>query len=685
MCTLLGCPYCDGQLKLVDASVLCPSCKRSWPIESGIPRFFRAEPYWGEISQQDARSLLRKVEQTGWKAAVEERFRSQPEMLVSLLDWQRISWLPLLGLTENTVALDVGSGYGAITHSLSQFVGEVYSVEAVTERIEFTRIRLKQEGIENVHLIQGTALELPFSENSFDLIVVNGVLEWVGEWRTEIDPRSVQVDFLKRVARLLYTSLMPRKLAGWYLRHKLKEHYRTRLNSKREYRTYTYTRRGYQKLLFDAGFQSTYLYWAVPGYNQPYTLVPLESGLVSEHIRERSVSDYPDSKLGWRTGIKRWMTRHAVRVCPKILPEFVSDFLIFAQKESNPYFPFGQRVLSKYFQTLEQNHSVSTEATATLSTGPFYKGSVLSVYRRSGETFDFVLKCFGPSVSSRELMEKEVLNLSLVSQRMEQFSNTLFEIPRSLGCTQVGSCLYSAESRANGIRLSEFIFLLPRKKQWDAVKNELPRYFKVATQLANILKAEQRFERVDSGWWQIPDELSSDAQLQDTLSFSPRGSSQPLSEYRDWIQHGDFTSENIFGASGTGKLSVIDWKDVIRGVPPLYDLFSLIISVLPAVTTKGEQELGKDRWIPTREFLMAFFSQNPYSEFFRTLLVASCEQLSLPSSEIWRMFVASLVIRFHYYRARNSGTADQYLEYLKLASKHARDSIFVDHAIHNSD
>src|SRR6266849_6589034 len=203
MCTLLGYPYCDGQLKLVDASVLCPSCKRSWPIESGIPRFFRAEPYWGEISQQDARSLLRKVEQTGWKAAVEERFRSQPEMLVSLLDWQRISWLPLLGLTENTVALDVGSGYGAITHSLSQFVGEVYSVEAVTERIEFTRIRLKQEGIENVHLIQGTALELPFSENSFDLIVVNGVLEWVGEWRTEIDPRSVQVDFLKRVARLL--------------------------------------------------------------------------------------------------------------------------------------------------------------------------------------------------------------------------------------------------------------------------------------------------------------------------------------------------------------------------------------------------------------------------------------------------------------------------------------------------
>jgi len=65
---------------------------------------------------------------------------------LGLLDLQRASWVPMLGLDERSVALDIGSGYGAITHSLSHSVRDVYFFEAMPERIEFTHERLRHEG-----------------------------------------------------------------------------------------------------------------------------------------------------------------------------------------------------------------------------------------------------------------------------------------------------------------------------------------------------------------------------------------------------------------------------------------------------------------------------------------------------------------------------------------------------------
>lgn len=132
-------------------------------------------------------------------------------------------------------------------------------------------------------------------------MVVNGVLEWVGEWDLTVDPRTVQINFLKKIYRLLrsdgvlmigienrfglgcflgtpdhsglaYTSLVPRPVASLMLKHSSEPHYRTQLNARKEYRSYTYTEGGYRRLLLDAGFAEMSSYWAYPGCNQPYHL-----------------------------------------------------------------------------------------------------------------------------------------------------------------------------------------------------------------------------------------------------------------------------------------------------------------------------------------------------------------------------------------------------------------------------
>jgi hypothetical protein len=111
----------------------------------------------------------------------------------------------------------------------------------------------------------------------------------------------VQLDVLRRVRRLLkpsgvvvigienrigfhsffgrvdhsgfaFTSLMPRWLASLYMKLRQPAFHRTLLNSSLGYRTYTYSPRGYQKLLRQAGFQSVDQWWPRDGYNLPHVM-----------------------------------------------------------------------------------------------------------------------------------------------------------------------------------------------------------------------------------------------------------------------------------------------------------------------------------------------------------------------------------------------------------------------------
>jgi hypothetical protein len=67
---------------------------------------------------------------------------------------------------------------------------------------------------------------------------------------------------------LRYTSYMPRFLANTY----------SRFMNHGSYRTYTYSKRGYEKLFMKAGFvNSSDFYLVYPGYNLPRVLIPYNS------------------------------------------------------------------------------------------------------------------------------------------------------------------------------------------------------------------------------------------------------------------------------------------------------------------------------------------------------------------------------------------------------------------------
>ena len=186
----------------------CRNCGSEWKIENKIPQFTGNAIYWGEITRYDMVYVNKQLTKNKyWKDVLrkvtEQKYKNQvPEPYSFTTDLSRANWHFLISLDKKSKVLDIGAGLGTVSEVLSHYYEEVVSVEPVRERLYFCKKRFEQEGIKNIKLVNANALELPFPENSFDLVVMNGVLEWVALYNKE-NPKKVQEQVLINVLRIL--------------------------------------------------------------------------------------------------------------------------------------------------------------------------------------------------------------------------------------------------------------------------------------------------------------------------------------------------------------------------------------------------------------------------------------------------------------------------------------------------
>lgn len=697
--TLLKCLRCESRLQVDGDRCACPECGAKWPVSKGIPRFFQSpDYYWGEIGRTEAGELLDAARRGSWREAILKAFPS--EMSRSLLDLQRAAWLPMLGLDENSVALDIGSGYGTITHSISRTVGEVYSVEAIPERLEFTQERLRQEGIRNVRLIQASAVKLPLIENSFDLAVVNGILEWVGEWDLAGNPRDVQLRFLNEVRRLLkddgvlvigienrvgyglfrsaqldhsgipYTSLVPRRVANYMLRRSVTPHHRTQLNSRKEYRTYTYTERGYRRLLGDAGFEATSCYWAVPAYNEPHQLIPLTVPAWVEELF-LDLDDHPSSrpKQAWHSRLKRALAHS------HLLQLFLPDFVLITSKRSDRRTKLDawlQRKLGSGCTRDGNVQSSSQQLTWALRTRDSSQKSIVRLGNQaSGHDMAFVKVHLG-SDEEQEGVAPELANLAMVRESFKGNTRHSFSVPRTLGTLQVGKTLYCLEAAATGTPISRTVYRFGYFADMRRVEKD---FSPVIECVINLTKALQRITGVsviDPSWRDVPAELTNSIETRARAEGSEHLTDLSAVYPTGWIQHGDFSVENVFRDPRVDSIEVIDWADLGAGFPPLYDLFTLFFStgylspMQEAVMFSSEE----NRWVASFEAI--FWTDTGFSRIVQKLLLHACEQLEVPQELIPALMVEFLLIRSHYYKRKSPTYSRVFNRLMQLCLEQSR-------------
>jgi SAM-dependent methyltransferase len=630
---------------------VCAGCRSTFPVVDGIPRLITQDFYWGEVGKSEARRLVDDALALGWKTAVTNRFSATDAGRVSILDWQRASWIPLLGLRKESAVLDIGSGYGAITHALAANYDEVHSIEAIPERVEFTNARMRQEGFRNVRLVNGSALQLPYAPGTFDAIIVNGVLEWIGDWDLEGDPRSAQLRFLRRVHSLLkpggkllvgienrlgyvsfggaidhsglpFTNLLPRPVATAALRVFATGHHRMEAPA-RSYRTYTYSAAGYRKLFDAAGFTRGTSYWAEPGYNLPYLLVPLTNEGVAQGLRICQAN--AGNKLSLFGHVKRLLARAG------LFKHLVPDFLFILQKDAPAESPW-QSVLPARLagdpQLLLMTHKFSTKTTL-FATGPSHAG--------------VLIKCSTPAPESKAFVAAEYAVLESLSARVGRSPALPFSVPAPLGTRTMGRQLLTLESKEPGDQMFMQLFELPQSERLAFLQTHLPALAEAASSISQMDDARRPVASTAS--WLTHAKTVLGPRLAERCEMLGN-------RYAGSTAHGDFTIENVLLVPGRPP-TIIDWEYARNDLPPLYDHFTMFLSVLSTVTPRGDSSTPAGDHVLAR-FQEGFFRPNAWSRLFAELTARECARLGVDRAQTWDMFVDSLIFRIGYLVERNS-------------------------------
>ena len=333
------------------------------------------ETYWGELSREEAVQLTNESRRIGYRLACFNHFKNHPrqDLFEYILNNRgRSAFINFIyKKSRSGRCLDLGSGMGSIPSALSKLFKEVYSIELVRERVEFQTLRKRQDNIKNWTIIKGNTNRLPFPDSYFDFVSANGMLEWAAIANFSDMPRNVQLDFLKEIKRVLkpdgicyigienrtsisylrgaldhsgiqYTSLMPRFIANLVSKFKAKkdnfffEQSGTSKGNK-YYRTYTYSRWGYKKLLRTIDIKNMRIFHTGFSYNLAY------AGIDDETVR--AVPQGVDVLKDKLTQFKHSTNRFKAWFFSLLTP----NFLIFFSKNNEPiHSDFEERIVATF-------------------------------------------------------------------------------------------------------------------------------------------------------------------------------------------------------------------------------------------------------------------------------------------------------------------------------------------------
>lgn len=311
--------------------------------KNGIKQYTETDFYWGITPREEIESFIALGREKGFEQA--HKNFSFAGRFGYAESFRRADFHFLLPLKKDSVILDLGSGFGNVTIPMAKHYGHVVAADASLPLLEYSSLRAKSENINNIDYVQVDPLEecnLPFKPKSFDAIILNGVLEWVGPARTDATPTAIQKRFLKHLSTLLkddgflyvgienrlfpgwlrrdphsklkYTSILPRFIADWCAKKK---------GHIGGYRTYIYSSFGYRNMLRQSGFEFTKFYYPYTTYREPEYIYSNDNA-----VRRFLFAGYLKNIFTkkWTSFLKILSFINADRI-------FVSSFMIVASKK----------------------------------------------------------------------------------------------------------------------------------------------------------------------------------------------------------------------------------------------------------------------------------------------------------------------------------------------------------------
>jgi SAM-dependent methyltransferase len=194
-----------------------------------------------------------------------------------------------------------------MTGAIAKRTATVDVIEADTAQARFCRVRLDQDGVDNVRVVAGGAQGgLPYADGVFDGVVMNLVFEWCA-LRSSLPHEQVQLAYLAEIARVLKPGgflflstknrFALRLLTGGRDEHMADKRFGSALpraigsalmGGARPH-GYLYSFNALHSRIEGAGFRIDTPYWAVPDMRWPTRYIPLDAASVRAARRDPSL------------------------------------------------------------------------------------------------------------------------------------------------------------------------------------------------------------------------------------------------------------------------------------------------------------------------------------------------------------------------------------------------------------
>ncbi|NKB20028.1 MAG: methyltransferase domain-containing protein [Alphaproteobacteria bacterium] len=289
-------------------------------------------------------------QEIGWEAAIEAMIarRDVPKsskVPFFLSDQKRNDFVFLLPIEDNSVVLDYGAGWGNTSYTFSKYCKQVIALDADFDRLHLANRHFAYRGANNVQTIYGgTSWDLPFADATFDIVVFNGVLEWMplsmegvptdvhrrvlGEINRVLKPGgSVMISIENRFGYrhlmgnkdyhcggLRWAPFLPRALANLYSQFWLG----------RPYRAWFHSYNILHELLADCGYEGTKIYSYYPDHVKYSCIFPLDDENVLRKTLKRLLK-LPTLRKSERLLFKFFSTHSSFKY-------FAQDFLTIGYK-----------------------------------------------------------------------------------------------------------------------------------------------------------------------------------------------------------------------------------------------------------------------------------------------------------------------------------------------------------------